>query len=86
MQEQDVGPGGAAGLAVIGAFGWARWRAFFLVAALAVGIARIAAGLHYPGDVLAGWSLGAFSAWLSWTLSERIVRRAQALAGDLITR
>ncbi len=49
----------AAGLAV--AFLWTRPRAFALVAlgfALLVGAARIAAQLHWPVDIIAGYAFG----------------------------
>jgi membrane-associated phospholipid phosphatase len=59
---------GALALALLGALAWPRGRYAFLAAGLAVGVARVAGGLHYPGDVLAGWTLGAFSAWVSWAL------------------
>jgi undecaprenyl-diphosphatase len=37
-------------------------RALFIAAALLVGWSRVALGLHFPGDVLAGWALGALCA------------------------
>ena len=40
---------------------------FCLVTALAVGLSRIYLGVHYPSDVLAGFSLGA--AWLFLSIS-----------------
>lgn len=38
-----------------------------LVLALLVGLSRMALGVHYPSDVLAGWSAGTAWALLCWT-------------------
>ena len=35
---------------------------------LAEGWSRIAVGVHFPTDVLAGWCLGALCAWAAWRL------------------
>jgi len=32
---------------------------FILVSAVAIGLARVAAGVHWPSDVMAGWLIGA---------------------------
>lgn len=37
---------------------WPRWRAVSLGLAAAVGLSRVALGLHWPTDVLAGAVLG----------------------------
>ncbi|MBI2100287.1 MAG: phosphatase PAP2 family protein [Candidatus Vogelbacteria bacterium] len=35
-----------------------RWGNIYLVGAVLIGLARVAAGVHWPGDVLAGFILG----------------------------
>jgi len=47
-------------------------RYFWLVLAFLVGISRIWVGVHYPGDVLAGAILGAFSAGVTFWIIPRI--------------
>ncbi len=57
-----------------------RWRKLFLAVpitvVLAVGLTRVALGVHYLSDVLAGWLLGA--AWLSVTAYAFRVWRREA--------
>jgi undecaprenyl-diphosphatase len=48
-----------------------RWGIVLTVAALAIGVARVWVGLHYPGDVLAGAAIAALAAaevlvWSRW--------------------
>ena len=40
------------------------WGVLFYAFALAIGLGRVAAGLHWPSDILAGAVVGIFSAWL----------------------
>lgn len=46
-----------------------RWGTVFLIASALVSMARVAAGVHYPSDILAGATIGAvvgaFFVWLS---------------------
>lgn len=45
--------------------------------ALAIGISRVFLGVHYPTDVLAGWSVGAAWAMLCWGVAWWLQRRGQ---------
>ena len=68
-----------------------RVKAYFLLVAmfltLAVGVTRVYLGVHWPTDVLAGWTAGAVWALLCWltarwlqsrrTLEQGTERRAE---------
>jgi undecaprenyl-diphosphatase len=64
----------AAAAAVVAALAWRRWAAVFLVLAFAIGLGRIYAGVHFPGDVLAGFVIGASSALIAWVACEQQLR------------
>ena len=46
-------------------WGW-KWLAFWL--AFLVGLSRIFLGVHFPGDIMAGWLVGGVFALLWWRL------------------
>jgi undecaprenyl-diphosphatase len=59
-----------------------RAGAWFLVGAAAIGLSRILTGLHYPGDVLAGATVGLAAAWTG----HRVARRPLVVLVDLVSR
>lgn len=48
-----------------------EWRVLLLLIALLVGASRVAVGVHWPIDVIAGLTLGALAAWLGGRLAAR---------------
>jgi undecaprenyl-diphosphatase len=54
------------------------WGVFALILAAVLSIGRVAIGVHYPSDVLAGAALGAAAALVLW--AEPLRRRVDALA------
>lgn len=59
----------------------ARWFLFAatLLLVTAIGVSRVYLGVHWPSDVLAGWSFGALWALAWWALGHRLRRRSPAL-------
>lgn len=47
--------------------------AFFCLIVILIGMCRIYLGVHYPSDVIAGWSFGTAWALIVWALNRRIV-------------
>ncbi|MEX0586346.1 MAG: phosphatase PAP2 family protein, partial [Pirellulales bacterium] len=56
-----------------------RLKAYFLIVALGVtflvGVSRVYVGVHYPTDVLAGWSAGLAWALMCWLVARYLQRR-----------
>jgi undecaprenyl-diphosphatase len=56
-----------------------RLKAYFLLTAVAltlmVGVTRVYLGVHWPSDVLAGWTAGSVWALLCWLVAQWLQRR-----------
>jgi membrane-associated phospholipid phosphatase len=63
-------------VAVMASLAWARWSWLFLLLGALVGLSRVLAGLHYPGDVVAGWTIGGSSAVAAWLAVSRAGERS----------
>ncbi len=63
----------AAVIATVGSLAWRRWSPIFLGLAGLTGLARVFVGVHYPGDVAAGWFLGALAALIAWWGLPRLI-------------
>jgi undecaprenyl-diphosphatase len=51
-----------------------------LIWTVAVGYSRIYLGVHYPGDILAGWISGALIGWVAFKLLRPFLKLNQATA------
>lgn len=80
----------AAAAAVALSLVWRRLTPWVLPGAALMGFSRVFVGAHYPHDVLAGFVLGAVTAWLAVRLlkapATRFARRLTAHAGDAPTQ
>jgi len=47
---------------------------------IAVGLSRIYLGVHWPSDVLAGWSAGSGVALIAWAVLMRVAKRRDGIA------
>jgi undecaprenyl-diphosphatase len=62
-----------------------RWGAVALVFACVLAVGRVAMGVHYPSDVLAGAVLGTACALVLWAAPvRRVLNRVADLAGALL--
>ena len=52
-----------------------RMGTIFIIAAVIIGFARIAAGIHYPFDVLTGFAVGFVITYFSYRLMRDLSRR-----------
>lgn len=63
-----------------------RTRIYIVLVALcltlAIGVSRIYLGVHYPTDVLAGWSIGLAWAGVWWVVSWMLRRRTAAFSDE----
>lgn len=50
---------------------WIEWRVLLLLIAILVGLSRVAVGVHWPIDVVAGLTLGALAALIGGRLATR---------------
>jgi undecaprenyl-diphosphatase len=61
----------AAAAAMVAALAWPKAGCVFLGLTAVIGTARVFVGVHYPGDVLAGFAIGSLAALAAWELATR---------------
>lgn len=44
---------------------------FLFVSAILIGVARVAAGVHWPSDIIVGWMVGAFVSFIIFKLTSK---------------
>ena len=54
------------------AYYYPKTSILFFIAALSIGLGRVAAGVHWPSDIIAGAAVGVVSAWLVRQFLRRI--------------
>lgn len=64
---------------------WTKVMVYVLamIMVLAIGVSRIYLAVHWPSDVLAGWSLGAAWALVGWLVLLRWTRRSPKALGEV---
>ncbi len=65
--EGSFPSGHATAFALLGAFmifSVGKMKPFWLLLIIAAGLGRIYQGVHYPSDILGGWAIGIFTAWI----------------------
>jgi undecaprenyl-diphosphatase len=50
-----------------------KWGAVFYGAAIIIGVSRVAVGVHYPSDILAGAVLGIITGYLTYYIYKRFI-------------
>ncbi len=76
----------AATIAGVASLAWPRWSPALVMLAFLVGFARVLVGVHYPGDVLVGWAIGALAVGLAWLAETVALRRGWSESDSAVTR
>lgn len=63
-----------------------RWGIGMVLLAAAIAVSRVAIGLHYPGDVLAGMGVGLLAAFTIMYVARRPLKVVAAFAGHISDR